>query len=496
MKVNVKTNNGSCSLPENLGVAKSRVSKLIGVFFVPFLLTVPAFCQPGPPPLPPDPWLDSYSFVDTTNWTSDMGYAPIAFTNLASIPEWEGNALLLDTTNSIPAFLNYNIVEADGTTNLVFPAGAVICVFICDWASADTNQYGAGPGDAAGDPAYLLAAGDFSSNSPNGLWAIYFDAGGTNIYFGGMSNSTPAVFVSAPISWSSNSVHLICLSYLTNSALYLDGQLAATGGPVTIVPDTNVWTNGFLIGSDLSGFEQARGVFWYLELDNSNLLSEFNASYFTNMWPYISGGFAAWQASQQGSGPDYGGPRFPVSPGSEGTGVTNAVTGTNAYNVCMIDASYANVSGQGNTFTFTISGGLPGVCYDIFSTTNLVNPSTNCVWTWLGQGTNCGTYSITNQPSVQSYYVLGTPLLALDGSGLTVAYENLISPAFSSDNYGTPSAWYLRQGINPQTPGIGSVDSDMDGLPNYQEYLYGTNPQVSEGFTAWVGEPESTSGIP
>jgi hypothetical protein len=173
---------------------------------------LPVFCQFGPPLLPPVAFLDAYLF-DDTNWLSDSGDAPIAFINLASVPEWSHNALLLDTTNALPAYLAYNIVETDGDTNLAFSAGAMMCVFICDWASADTNQNGTGPGDAAGDPAYLLAAGDFSNNSPDGLWAIWFDAGGTNIYFGGVSNSESTVFVSAPISWPSNSMHLIGLSY-------------------------------------------------------------------------------------------------------------------------------------------------------------------------------------------------------------------------------------------------------------------------------------------
>jgi hypothetical protein len=79
---------------------------------------------------------------------------------------------------------------------------------------------------------------------------------------------------------------------------------------------------------------------------------------------------------------------------------------------------------------------------------------------------------------------------------LTVAYGNLISTNISSDGFGTPNAWYLSEGISPQLSGIGTNDSDGDGLPNYQEYLYGSNPQVSEGFAIWVGEPQLTSGIP
>jgi len=53
-----------------------------------------------------------------------------------------------------------------------------------------------------------------------------------------------------------------------------------------------------------------------------------------------------------------------------------------------------------------------------------------------------------------------------------------------------PYAWYLQNGLSPSA---GSLDPDHDGLLNYQEYLYGTRPQVSEGFTVWVGIPGTTS---
>jgi hypothetical protein len=157
--------------------------------------------------------------------------------------------------------------------------------------------------------------------------------------------------------------------------------------------------------------------------------------------------------------------------------------------------SYAVIPGQGNTFTFTIAGGIPDFGYDVFSTTNLAKPLTDTSWKWLGQGTNCGIYAVTNQPNTPLYYLLGSEL-DTNGSGLTVAYEHLISANFSSDGHGTPNAWYLWNGLNPQTAGIGTNDPDGDGLLNFQEYLYGTNPEVSEGLAVWVGEPELSSGIP
>jgi hypothetical protein len=52
-----------------------------------------------------------------------------------------------------------------------------------------------------------------------------------------------------------------------------------------------------------------------------------------------------------------------------------------------------------------------------------------------------------------------------------------------NDSYGVPYVWYFQNGFNPQS--IGN-DPDYDGLLNYQEYLYGTKPQVSEGFSIWT----------
>jgi len=40
----------------------------------------------------------------------------------------------------------------------------------------------------------------------------------------------------------------------------------------------------------------------------------------------------------------------------------------------------------------------------------------------------------------------------------------------------------LQNNINPLASGVATQDPDQDGLLNYQEYLYGTNPNVSEGF--------------
>jgi hypothetical protein len=151
----------------------------------------------------------------------------------------------------------------------------------------------------------------------------------------------------------------------------------------------------------------------------------------------------------------------------------SCVSGTNVYITNMSPMPDTNGDG-GMTFVFTIEGGTNGALYDVFSTSNLMGSGiANSSWTWLGQGTNCGIYQITNQPSpplllalgeppsAQSFYMLGTPQLASDGSGFTAAYESLVmqtTNAFASDSGspGMPLGWAFSLGLIPSQNYLGN----------------------------------------
>ena len=49
--------------------------------------------------MPPESWLDSWSFEET-NWDSDFGFAPLDYTNIVQVPDWDGSALQIDSTNA------------------------------------------------------------------------------------------------------------------------------------------------------------------------------------------------------------------------------------------------------------------------------------------------------------------------------------------------------------------------------------------------------------
>src|SRR6185295_16546375 len=91
------------------------------------------------PPVGQD-WLNNWSFYDTTNWYSDLGYAPVSFTNLTASDLGNGTALVLDSTNA--AWLHYKKTESDGTNNLTVDRGSLMLWFSPSWSG--TNEGGNG----------------------------------------------------------------------------------------------------------------------------------------------------------------------------------------------------------------------------------------------------------------------------------------------------------------------------------------------------------------
>ncbi len=384
------------------------------------------------PPMPPMIWLDSYSFLET-NLDSDFGYAPLKQTNALIVQDCWGNALMLDTTNLEPSFLNYPVTEANGRANIDLAGGALFASIVPDWASADTNQNGQGPGEEG----FLLAAGDGSPGSPQGLWAVYVDAGGTNIYFAGLSNSVANIYVSAPISWSSNSYHEVAVTYSTNSALYLDGQFAASGGPVTIVPATNTWTNGFFIGSDSAGYEQFRGIFLYLEFDTTNAVVCCGTNYFTSGWAWDSNDYDTWAGAQAAFHSDNGMDRgfSPLLTNESPSYIDSQFwlealpRGTNAYN------------SDSNAVTFILYDTTNTASYQLQTKASLTDAN------WTPRQVFAGADGQNWTP------------LTFSMSGQTTLFFRAINYSQDTTESGLPDWWKLQNGLNP-----GSLASGTNGV--------------------------------
>jgi hypothetical protein len=443
--------------------------------------------------------LDSWSFNDHTNWTSDNGYFPISFTNLAFSPLGNFQSLVVDT--NVSALLQYRVVETNGATNLTVNIGTVTFWFAPgSWSG--TNAGGTGPGEYG----RLFETGAYTTNSSYGWWSIYVDPAGANLYFSAQTNNSSGTFtnyLSVPIAWTTNYFHFIALTYsATNTALYLDGVLATNGSGLTVYPGQNALTNGFFVGSDFTGTYQAHGLFnnvatYNVPLDAGTIQGIYSAQYPLYMMnPYNS----AMETIVSGSSsPTFTNNYFDAISGAgnlQWDGYASTCSyGTNALNVWISNISATNAGNGTMNVTFTIQGGADGYAYDVFAGGYLSSPLSSRYWAWLGQGYHCNTYTV-NINSPIAFLILGTPQ-DTSGYGLTDAYENLIlhidPNGAQTDAYGVPYAWYAMNGLSISSA---TQDPDHDGLLNYQEYFYGTKPIVSEGFSIWVSTPNGTTSIP
>ena len=396
--------------------------------------------------------LDSWSFSDHTNWTSDLGYPPVSFTNLNFAQLGDGASLVVDT--NVPAWLQYNVYESDGTTNLTVDSGTVTFWFApSSWSS--TNAGGTGPGEYG----RLFEVGSYTPDSSYGLWSIYVDDVGQNIYFSAQTNdlsSSLTTYLSAPISWTTNYFHFIALTYSpTNTALYLDGVLATNGPGVTVYPGPDVLANGFYLGSDSNGLYEAEGMFNTVATYNYPLNSNDVQTIFN--WNYTYYMISPWNTAMfnmisEPSNPSGSQNYYDAITGQGGLQLVGSVSAINSTNIWITNVT-ATVTSGGMAMTFTIQGGSNNVPYDVFANSVLSFGPTGVPWAWMGQGYHGNTYTLTNLPNTACFLILGTPQ-DTDGDGLTDAYENLVSKT------------------NPNV-----ADSNLDGLLDSWEVLLGLNPQ-------------------
>ncbi len=337
----------------------------------------------GPPTA--HPWLDSWSFSDTNTWKSDLGFSPIGFTNLTtSLLRTEANALVVDSVN--PSWLRFNVREGSGATNLnvAGSGGSALFWFSPNWCSANsTNEAGSGPGVMG----RVLEVG---SSASNGWFSLYFDAAGNNLYFVTQTNTgSAATNFAAPISFTSNSWHLIVWNWsVTNSALFIDGTLATNGSGTTLLPGPSVLSNGFRIGSDSTGVLQMHGAMsdlttYSYPLDAATISSTYMLYSIFYLNPDdININVTFYPTFNAGAYNVVGGPGALTIVGTNTT--TCAPTNSNIW----ITNTTVTVTNGTNFLLFSVAGGVPGVAYDVFATGGFLAPTNNTPWAWLGQATN------------------------------------------------------------------------------------------------------------
>jgi hypothetical protein len=98
----------------------------------------------------------------------------------------------------------------------------------------------------------------------------------------------------------------------------------------------------------------------------------------------------------------------------------------------------------------------------------------------------------------QVQFFAGTTSLGIDTNApYSVTWNNPSPGIYALTAVATDNA-----GLSTTSPAIAinvlvvGADPDGDGLNNLQEYLYGSNPNVSDGFWLWVNTPSGLSGTP
>ncbi len=390
-------------------------------------------------PTSPNVQLGTWSFNDTS-WYSDLGYAPISFTNLANPPSFEGNALQVDATNAA-AWLGYNIVESNGTTNLTLDRGTIELWFLPDWNS------GAGPGDWG----RLIEVGTYTTNTSVGWWSLYFSPDGSSLNFSSQTNGAGSNYLSFPISWDTNTWHFVALTYSRfRSALYIDGQLATNGPGVLYLPGAGALTNGFYVGSDNTGTAQSRGLIDDLATYNYTLSPDEITNDYAAGLQLISPSSGGFQMASSSSG---------LFPGGGGTNSSGGGTPSiETYNVNYGTNLWIARFGIATNFTVGIlSNSQPDVQYEILTTTNL-----------LSQWTSAGFFSgseITNW----------TPLFGIPVRLTNNLFLQVRSWA-NSTGTGIPDWWWLKYFGQTTNVNAYAADPAGDGYTDLQKFQMGLSP--------------------
>jgi len=459
----MKKKRGENGFPQAIGRAWPRALMIMGVWFA--LLTnfaqASAIAPGGSNSISAYPPLNFWAFGGANFWVSGDGAAPISFTNLSSNWKGDGTDLVVNNPGS-PAWLQFPVVEPNGTTNLSVNIGSVTFWYAPGWSG--TNLGGSGPAAGA---ANLLTVGGYTTNSSFGWWCLYVNAAGA-LSFSAQTNDLSdncCTYVSAPVAWTTNFWHFIALTYsTTNTALYVDGDLAATGQAITNYPGGNALANGFFIGSDTNGILQAEGMIddlytYNVPLDADAVYSTFDQlcfAYYANPLNEPEFVSAPSTPSTSSGAPDA------ITGSGDLQWVANAscVYGTNAYQVWLTNVKTANAGNGVINVTFTIQGGLPGntaVPFDVFANSELSFGPNGVPWSWMGQGFACNTYNLPITDSADVFLIVGTPQDS-ENSDLTDAYQNLVSKTNPNNPYGNPdgllTGWEVLLGLNPNNSNL------------------------------------------
>ena len=354
-------------------------------------------------PLPPWPKIHLAAWHwDEALRQYPLGEAPDAIAETDLVSSWSGYALRR-AGERVTAFVVPQ-VTVNNRLNFTSGTGAVRIWFKPAWGSTDAD------GREPGSYARLLEIVSLGNDqaAPVVQWSLYATPDGNALFASGQGQAGPRDYLHAAIQWPADSWHLVLLAYTTtNSALYLDGELAALGGLLPVPPATAALA--LVLGSDAAGTSPAQGDFDELTtFDTPPLAGNVALHYAAGaqraaQGPITEEEYLATQARRAALAQQRA-ERAALSPGG-GAQMLRLIGGTSEcltnVPVFITNVISVFVTNQGWTVTFDVQGGSRALLYDTFTASVLAgNSLTNAQWTWLERSPTCSTslWATTPQP--------------------------------------------------------------------------------------------------
>ena len=468
--------------------------------------------RPPGPPWPEPAMIHDETFDSPLYWPTNQVIDAAVYAE-----SWSGYCLY--RAGAYVAPYTVPMLDTNGNFDIAPQSGAIRGWFQPQWSSLATGQ-GAGPGNLA----RLFTLATTNGGSGVVLWSLAFSADGNTVQLLCQTETQSNVCLSVPVSLQAGTWYLFTLGYTeTNCALFVNDQQVASGDGLLPVPSVAAPYTALVIGSNPTGTDVVSGdVEEVAFFSGSKFSRRFGepfglseaweiAGYYDAYSPIAALGpisdarlaalqqarAAAVAAEQDAASAS---PSLMASPmDQEAMNNFACVTGGPVI-ITNFSTSVDPVAGMDTSFWVT--GGTNGLLYDVYASSALNSPLTNAPWVWLGHTPTCSLFSVSGQTNASTLFILGTPHDSGNG-GLPDAYVGLILKAApplgytpSSDGFGTPDAWYLAHGLNPLTPGIGSQDSNGNGIPNWEEYRLGNDPLAQQTFTIWIATPNGLAGVP
>ena len=218
------------------------------------LLPITVQARPRPP-LPPAPEARLCNFnFDQAHDQFGLYSAPSTVDGTDLVESFSGYALRREGLAVTPFLMP--VLREDGKPNFNLDQGAIRFWFRPNFTSA-------GPvGGLSGSHPRLLELTCGPGQPAQVWWALYLDPTGSTVYLTGQTQQGPTDLLQANVQWNAGEWHLLALTYTpTNTALVIDGVVAAVGSPFLSLPVQNRPSAAVALGSTITGDAPAQGQF-------------------------------------------------------------------------------------------------------------------------------------------------------------------------------------------------------------------------------------------